>query len=62
MKVIKNSYKVFPINATCDNCASEVELETWDDLASTSKIPNRNNKFDYIWYCPRCNYCNEVEI
>ena len=62
MKVIKDKYKKFSLEVACCRCCSDIKIECFDDLIATGCIPNQNGKHDYVWYCPCCNQCNEIDI
>lgn len=55
MKVIKDNYKKFPIEVTCANCGSIIEIENQQDLC------HQQGDF-HSWYCPLCTAYNEDEF
>ena len=56
MKVIKDNYKKFPVEVTCAECGSVIELEDMGDI--------HRNCYTLVpeWECPVCGKMNEIEI
>ena len=56
MKVIKDNYKKFPKEVTCEKCGSIIELENIYDIQRNcyTRVPE--------WECPVCKKMNEVEF
>ena len=54
MKVIKDNYKKFPKEVTCEKCGSIIELEDIDDI--------QRNCYTLVpeWECPVCEKMNEI--
>ena len=55
MKIIKDNYKKFPIEVTCEHCKSVIELESANDVARFCSV------VEYGWHCPLCKRVNYLE-
>lgn len=53
MKVIRDNYKKFPIEVTCADCESIVEIESIDEL-------EWQGDDIYLWTCPCCGFTNKI--
>lgn len=55
MKVIKDNYKKFPVEVTCEHCGSVILLEGSEDIYRSE------NSWRTIWICPLCQQKNGFE-
>ena len=55
MKVIKDNYKKFPIEVTCEKCGSIIKLEGREDI-----ILNEYT-CEQTWNCCLCGMENQIE-
>lgn len=56
MKVIKDNYKKFPVEVTCEHCSSVILLEDSNEVYLNS-YPKAT-----VWNCPLCKHKNYLEI
>lgn len=53
MKVIKDNYNKFPVEVTCADCGSIIEIENIEEL-------EWQGDDIYFWYCPCCGFTNKI--
>lgn len=53
MKVIKDNYKKFPIEVTCEKCDSVIEVENIEEL-------EWQGDDIYLLTCPCCGFTNKI--
>lgn len=56
MKVIKDNYKKFPIEVTCEHCGSIIEIEKRKEIYLDGLTG------EHYWECPLCSGDNEINI
>lgn len=56
MKVIKDNYKKFPIEVTCEHCGSVILLEDSNEVYLSSYYVAT------VWDCPLCKHKNYFEV